>query len=105
VSASPAALQRSQNTMNAIKKVRHYLLKHPDSSSSQVLKRLVVTLGEEGEFPLNELYGMDLEAFDLAMDLMRDWRLDRHYAARIKLFDVALEGVPDVAGAGERAKA
>ncbi len=80
--------------MNAIKKVRHYLLKNPDQPSAKVLGRLVVTLGEEGEFPLNELYGMDLEAFELAMDLMRDWRLDRHYAARIKLFDVALEGVP-----------
>lgn len=81
--------------MNAIKKVRHYLMKNPDHPSAKVLGRLVITLGEEGEFPLNELYGMDLEAFELAMDLMRDWRLDRHYAARIKLFDVALEGVPE----------
>jgi len=30
----------------------------------------------------------------LALDLLRDWRLDRHYAARIKLFDVVLAGVP-----------
>lgn len=91
--------------MNAIKKVRHYLLKHPDSPSAKVLGRLVVTLGEEGDFPLNELYGMDLEAFELAMDLLRDWRLDRHYAARIKLFDVALEGVPGVALPGDSRKA
>jgi hypothetical protein len=81
--------------MNAIKKVRHYLLNNADHPSAKVLGRLVITLGEEGEFPLNELYGMDLEAFELAMDLMRDWRLDRHYAARIKLFDVALDGVPE----------
>lgn len=80
--------------MNAIKKVRQYLLKNPDSPSSKALGRLVVTLGEEGEFPLGELYAIDLEAFDLALDLLRDWRLDRHYAARIKLFDVVLAGVP-----------
>lgn len=81
--------------MNAIKKVRRYLLNNPDQASARVLRRLVVTLGEEGQFPLADLYAMDLEAFDLALELMRDWRLDRYYAARIKLFDVALEGLPE----------
>lgn len=84
--------------MNAIKKVRRYLLENPDHPSSNVLGRLVVTLGEEGSFPLAELYELDLEPFDLAMEVMRDWRLDRHYAARIKLFEVALEGVPGDTG-------
>ena len=83
--------------MNAIKKVRHYLLQHPDTPAAGVLRRLIVTLGEEGDFPLSELYGVELEAFDLAMELLRDWRLDRHYAARIKLFDVALADVPAAA--------
>jgi hypothetical protein len=86
--------------MNAIKKVRHYLLSSPDQASARVLRRLVVTLGEEGQFPLADLYAMDLEAFDLALELMRDWRLDRYYAARIKLFDVALEGLPESVQAG-----
>jgi hypothetical protein len=39
------------------------------------------------------LYELDQHAFDLAIELLRDWRLDRYYAARIKLFDVALSGV------------
>lgn len=80
--------------MNAIKKVRHYLLKNPKHPSAKALGRLVVTLGEEGALDLRELYGMELEAFELALELLHDWRLDRHYAARIKLFDVALAGVP-----------
>lgn len=80
--------------MNAIKKVRRYLLKNPDRPASGVLRRLIVTLGEEGSFPLSELYGIELEAFDLAMELLRDWRLDRHYAARIKLFDTVLADEP-----------
>jgi hypothetical protein len=80
--------------MNAIKKVRQYLLRNPDTASSRMLSHLVVTLGEEGSFPLGDLYSVELEAFELALDLLRDWRLDRHYAARIKLFDVALAGVP-----------
>ena len=32
-----------------------------------------------------------------AIDLMKDWRLDRYYAARIKLFDVVLNEVPEAA--------
>jgi hypothetical protein len=27
--------------------------------------------------------------------LLKDWRLDRYYAARIRLFDVALSEIPD----------
>lgn len=97
--AGPVARYSARATVrlrlvNAIKKVRRYLLKHPDAPASGVLRRLIVTLGEEGEFPLSQLYGIELEAFELAMELLRDWRLDRHYAARIKLFDVALADVP-----------
>jgi hypothetical protein len=62
---------------------------------------------------LSELYGLDMEAFDLAIELMRDWRLDRYYAARLKLLDTILVDVlPEIASevgsaapvAAERAK-
>ena len=47
----------------------------------------------QGEF---ELYSLPLDEFELAIRLMRDWRLDRYYAARIRLFDVVLHDVlPD----------
>lgn len=80
--------------MNAIKQVRHYLIRHPQTPSANVLRRLVIALGEERAFPICELYEMDLESFDLALELMQDWRLDRHYAARIRLFDTVLADVP-----------
>lgn len=51
---------------------------------------MVEALGEEREIPLRDLYELDQEAFDLAIELLKDWRLDRYYAARIKLFDVVL---------------
>jgi hypothetical protein len=38
---------------------------------------------------------LEAEAFELAIELMKDWRLDRYYAARIKLFDVVLNEIPD----------
>jgi hypothetical protein len=80
--------------MNAIKQVRKYLELHPNRVSSRVLADLVEALGEEREIQLRDLYQLDREAFDLAIDLLKDWRLDRHYAARIRLFDVVLSGLP-----------
>ena len=83
--------------MNAIKEVRKYILRNPGTPSSKVLARLAAALAEEREFPLEDLYRLDGEAFELAIDLMKDWRLDRYYAARIKLFDVVLNEVPEAA--------
>jgi hypothetical protein len=82
--------------MNAIKQVRRFLLEHPNSPSARGLACLTEALAQEREFSLATLYELDAEAFDLAIELLRDWRLDRYYAARIKLFDVVLL-------AGERA--
>jgi hypothetical protein len=80
--------------MNAIKQVRKYLEQYPTRKSSYFLANLVEALGEEREIPLRDLYELDREAFDLAIELIKDWRLDRYYAARIKLFDVVLAGLP-----------
>jgi hypothetical protein len=86
-------------TMNAIKEVRKYLLKKPGSASAKILARLTAAIGAESEFPLSDLYALDGEAFDLAIELLKDWRLDRYYAARIRLFDVALSEIPDPSAA------
>ena len=80
--------------MNAIKQVRKYLEQYPTRKSSFFLADLVEALGEEREIPLRDLYELDHEAFELAIELIKDWRLDRYYAARIKLFDVVLAGLP-----------
>ncbi|HTN49742.1 MAG TPA: hypothetical protein VMK32_09960 [Burkholderiaceae bacterium] len=81
--------------MNAIKEVRKYLQRNPGTANSKILARLTAAIAEEAEFPLGELYGLNAEAFDLAMELMSDWRLDRYYAARIKLFDAVLTEIPE----------
>lgn len=77
--------------MNAIKQVRKFLLAQPESLAAVSLSRLAAALARESDYPLNELYELDADAFDLAIELLRDWRLDRYYAARIKLFDVVLK--------------
>lgn len=86
--------------MNAIKAIRKHLEKYPETPSSKALARLVAALAEEKSYPLGELYAMDYDAFEMALELLRDWRLDRYYAARLKLFDFALTSVLSEAGTG-----
>ena len=86
--------------MNAIKQVRKYLEQHPTRRSSHFLANLVEALGDEREIPLRDLYELDQEAFELAIELIKDWRLDRYYAARLKLFDfVTSTVIPEAGGA------
>lgn len=75
--------------MNAIKKVRKYLIANPKTESSRILGDLVASLGEEKQYLLADLYKLDYETFELAIALLQDWRLDRYYASRLKLFDTA----------------
>jgi flagellar biosynthesis/type III secretory pathway protein FliH len=83
--------------MNAIKQVRQFLLDHSESASARGLARLTEALAEETEFSLAALYELNAEAFELAIQLLQDWRLDRYYASRIKLFDVVLNEAHRVA--------
>jgi hypothetical protein len=86
--------------MNAIKQIRKYLEKDPHSEAAKILGRLTAALAEEADFSLADLYKLDYDAFHLALELLKDWRLDRYYAARIRLFDVVLnqvQGEPEAA--------
>jgi hypothetical protein len=87
--------------MNAIKKVRRFMEARPKSNEAKVLALLAASLAGEKSFPLGDLYELDLDAFELAIELMRDWRLDRYYAARLRLFDTILADVlPELAADG-----
>lgn len=87
--------------MNAIKKVRLYIQAQPDTDASRALADLTRALADEREYALGQLYEIDLQAFDLAIELLRDWRLDRFYAQRLRLFDVAIgAGMPGEVHAG-----
>jgi hypothetical protein len=79
--------------MHAIKAICNYMQKNRESDGSRTLSELAAALAEEQPFPLGKLSEIDYKAFELALDLLRDWRLDRHYAARIKLFDTVLNEI------------
>ncbi|MGB2818888.1 MAG: hypothetical protein WBA53_12375 [Burkholderiaceae bacterium] len=72
--------------MKALHDIRRYLSDHSDSPSAKVLSRLPATLSKEESLVLSDLYALDWESFELAIDLLRDWRIDRYYAERTDLF-------------------
>ena len=77
--------------MNAIKSARKFIAANPEDPSAQILARLVLALESEHGFELVELYKLDFDRFDLAIDILKEWRLDRYYAGKSKLFDLSLQ--------------
>jgi hypothetical protein len=77
--------------MRAIKEARKFIQKQPDNAHARTLSRLVLALESEAQFPIADLYLLDAERFKLAMEILDEWRLDRHYASKVRLFDVSLQ--------------
>jgi hypothetical protein len=77
--------------MHAIKSARRLISKHPSSNNAKILSNLVLAVESEGNLNIARLYELDIESFDLAIAVLKEWRLDRYYAGKAKLFDMALQ--------------
>lgn len=77
--------------MNAIKEARRIITADPSNEGSRTLASLVLALESEVDFPLASLYALNLETFSLAMEILKEWRLDRYYAQKGKLLDVSYQ--------------
>ncbi|MEO7243267.1 MAG: hypothetical protein ABIW85_10180 [Variovorax sp.] len=77
--------------MNAIKTARKHIKNDPAGASSRTLAQLVLALESDSPFALAELYKLDLKSFELAIDILHEWRIDRYYAGKAKLFDLSMQ--------------
>jgi hypothetical protein len=75
--------------VRAIKKVKKFMERSPESTTGLVYSRLILSLESGKEFPVKELYNLNSDDFDLAIELLRDWRIDRFYIGKAKAFDTA----------------
>jgi len=75
--------------MNNIKKVAKYVAAKPNSKESKTLLELAIALETSAPYALDSLYEVDQEAFKLALGMIEDWRLDRHYLSKLRLLDHA----------------
>ena len=64
--------------MNAIKKSRRLIEANPATDTAKTLARLVRALESDEKFELGDLYKLDYESFALAIDVLKEWRLDRY---------------------------
>ena len=77
--------------MNAIKSARKFIVANPASESARTLAQLVLSLESETHFQIADLYKLELETFEIAIDILKEWRIDRYYAGKAKLFDLSLQ--------------
>lgn len=77
--------------LNAIKEAKKRIAREPFTPSATALADLVLALESGEAYQLERLYGLDLNDFDLAVQIVKEWRLDRYYAGKAKLYDVALQ--------------
>lgn len=77
--------------MQALKKARKLIENKPQKTSAQVFSKLILALESESMFNLADLYQLDFDDFNLAMDIMKDWRLDRYYSTKAVLLDLSMQ--------------
>ncbi|WP_454914390.1 hypothetical protein [Variovorax gossypii] len=77
--------------MNAIKEARQIITSDPNGEDAKTLARLVLALESESDFPLSSLYALDLDTFRIAIEILKEWRLDRYHARKGKLLDVSYQ--------------
>jgi hypothetical protein len=77
--------------MNSLKDARRRIERDPQALSSRALASMVLALQLETSFDVGSLYDLDYETFELAMSILQEWRLDRYYARKLKLFDISLQ--------------
>ncbi len=79
--------------MRTIKEARRLIERDPLSGEARVLSALVTALESESPFSVKDLYTLDEKHFNMALEILSDWRLDRFYLGKAKIFDVALQAL------------
>jgi hypothetical protein len=77
--------------MLAIKKARKFIETDPTDESAQIIAELVLALQCETTISVTRLYKLDNKQFELALKILDEWRLDRHYASKLLLIDTSMQ--------------
>lgn len=77
--------------MLAIKKARKLIESNPTDPASITLAELVLSLENEASFNLTDIYTLDYKRFELALEILAEWRLDRYYAKKLRLIDASTQ--------------
>lgn len=65
--------------IDALAKAEQVIRDHPEAPTSAALARLLHALRSETSFELAELYRLSTAEFELALEVLAAWRLQRYY--------------------------
>lgn len=75
--------------MNRIKKAARYIYKNPVTPGAKALSALAVAIENSAPYSLGELNELNHEEFELAIGMIKDWRVDRHYLSKLRMLEIA----------------
>lgn len=78
--------------MHAIKKARKIIEKDASKPFAKVLSKLILSLETEENFQIKQIYDLNHTEFDLVIEIIKEWRIDRHYMGKSKTFAAAFYG-------------
>lgn len=82
--------------MNAAKRIKKLMDAGADPRQLETLKHLVLALQLKQPYELYRLYDIDYPFFQIAMQLLEDWRLGHHIDARSKLMERLFGEYPEL---------
>jgi hypothetical protein len=76
--------------MRAIHKAQKIIESGLDSKEGKTLQELVLALESGQPFALEKIYELEYKNFEIALAVLAQWRLDRHYASKFRLISAAV---------------
>jgi len=67
---------------NAVKNIAKYIKNNADSPAATTLRGLCAALESPQPFEIASIYDLDKKTFELALNLLEEWRFDRHVVER-----------------------
>jgi hypothetical protein len=65
--------------MDAYDKAQEFIAREQSHPDAAIMATLIHALRNEGPFDLGALYRLTLDQFELALQVLEDWRLQRYY--------------------------
>ena len=67
---------------NAVKTIAKFIRKNPEDKGTPILRDLCAALENSSAFEMGRLYQLDKKPFEMAIELLEEWRFDRHVFER-----------------------
>jgi hypothetical protein len=74
--------------VNAIKKAAKYIYKNPNEPGAKVLTSLARAIESNEPYALGPLFDLHHDEFQLALGMIKDWRVDRHYLSKLRMLEL-----------------